>query len=263
MKQIAMKIKFPNLINLFIELNWKYFFYFVVLSFSSCVLAGPPFITDDPNPVSYQHENFYFFSTIDKVYNGQLITLPGFQFDYGIAPNLEITTIVPFVFQTNGENTLSSQGLGDINLGLKYALLLETINRPQLAFSPILIIPTGNANKGLGNGGSQLHLPLWVQKSWNDWISYGGGGYALNSAPNMSNSFFGGCVLQRQINDKLMLGGEIFSQSAISNNYHSYLLLSVGGSYNITPTISTLFSISHNVIGMEHLVGYLGLTMTI
>ena len=79
----------------------------------------------------------------------------------------------------------------------------------------------------------------------------------------MKNSFFGGWVLQRQINDKLMLGGELFSQDAVSIDTHPYLLLSLGGGYNITPAISTLFSIGHSLIGMKHLVGYFGITITV
>lgn len=231
--------------------------------FSPVVIGGPPFLTDDPNPVSYQHKNFYLFSILDRTPDGQLLALPGFQIDYGLAHNLEITTIVPFIFQTSNKNIPNAQGLGDIQLGMKYALLIEKNNQPQLAFAPIYVTPTGNANKGLGLGGSQVQIPLWIQKSWNEWTYYGGGGYLLNSAPTLHNTFFGGAVLQRQINEKLMLGTEVFMQGSVSDDTHSFILMSLGGSYNITPSISTLFSISHNIMGLEHVVAYLGITITV
>ena len=28
--------------------------------------GGPPFMTDDPEPVEYKHSEFYIFSTMDK-----------------------------------------------------------------------------------------------------------------------------------------------------------------------------------------------------
>ena len=37
-------------------------------------------------------------------------------------------------------------------------------------------IPTGSAARGLGVGKTWYKVPLWVQKSFGPWTTYGGGG---------------------------------------------------------------------------------------
>ena len=62
-------------------------------------------------------------------------------------------------------------------------------------------------------------LSVWVQKSFSEWTTYGGGGYWINQDDNLGDknySFFG-WLLQRKITDKLTLGGEIFHQT---NRHH-------------------------------------------
>jgi hypothetical protein len=45
---------------------------------------------------------------------------------------------------------------------------------------PVLEVPIGEENRGLGVGHWRGYLPLWVQKSFGDWTTYGGGGYWIN-----------------------------------------------------------------------------------
>src|SRR5947208_2934500 len=47
----------------------------------------------------------------------------------------------------------------------------------QVGTFPITILPTGAESRGLGAGHVRQFLPLWVQKSFGDWTTYGGGGY--------------------------------------------------------------------------------------
>ena len=37
-------------------------------------------------------------------------------------------------------------------------------------------LPTGSATKGLGVGKTWYKVPLWAQKSFGPWTTYGGGG---------------------------------------------------------------------------------------
>ena len=39
--------------------------------------------------------------------------------------------------------------------------------------------PTGNADRGLGVGATWYRLPVWMQKDWNHWTTYGGGGFQV------------------------------------------------------------------------------------
>jgi hypothetical protein len=50
------------------------------------VFAGPPFRTDDPQPVDFRHWEAYFFSTLDKTSDGRAIQFPAVEFNWGAAP---------------------------------------------------------------------------------------------------------------------------------------------------------------------------------
>jgi hypothetical protein len=175
----------------------------VVLSavFNSTAQAGPPFLTDDPEPVEYQHNEFYVFSILDATKGGATVQAPAFEYNYGIAPETQVHIIAPFTcFASNGNPT--EYGFGDIQLGIKYRFLKETDDWPQLGIYPMLMVPSGNADRGLGNGSAWAQLPLWAQKSWGKWTTYGGIGLAINPCSGHNNYLFGGWLLQRKLTEK-------------------------------------------------------------
>jgi hypothetical protein len=149
------------------------------------VWAGSPFRTDDPEAVEYKHGEFYIFSQQTLAGGGRTGTLPGFEFNYGIFENIQFHVIAPFAFNTpSGQGTTT--GYGDTELGVKWQLNEETETMPMIGVFPIFEIPTGNHDKGLGNGASQIFLPLWLQKKWGNFQTYGGGGYWINNGTDNS-----------------------------------------------------------------------------
>jgi len=74
---------------------------------------------------------------------------------------------------------------------------------------PFLEIPTGDESRGLGNGDAQVFLPLWLQKAWGPWQTYGGGGYWFNPGEGHQNFYFLGWQLQREMNKYLTIGAEL------------------------------------------------------
>ena len=157
-------------------------------------LAGPPFLTDDPEPVDYQHWETYVFATgIHGPGSAYSINGPAVEMNYGVLPDTQLHLIVPTTF-VGGGGVPSASGLGDTELGVKYRFRHETNGWPQIGVFPLVELPTGDSGRGLGNGRAWFRLPLWLQKSWGPWTSYGGGGAALNSAPGMRDYPFGGGV---------------------------------------------------------------------
>src|SRR6185312_13437673 len=53
------------------------------------VLAGPPFLTDDPAPVDYQHNEFYVFSILDHSGDETSTSGPAFEYNRGVIPNVQ------------------------------------------------------------------------------------------------------------------------------------------------------------------------------
>ena len=164
----------------------------------ACLRAGPPFLTDDPEPVDLGHWELYAFGSGDRAAGADAISGPAMEFNYGIAPNTQLHVIAPVAnLEASGAGWTS--GYGDTEVGVKYRFLEETPSRPQVGNFPLAELATGNSAKGLGKGRTWYLMPLWVQKSWGPWTSYGGGGIDLNSAPGQRNAAFAGWLVQRDL----------------------------------------------------------------
>lgn len=57
--------------------------------------AGPPFRTDDPEPVEYQHWEYYTFTTGTHVDGDTGGVAPAMEFNYGLIPNGQFHLVVP------------------------------------------------------------------------------------------------------------------------------------------------------------------------
>jgi hypothetical protein len=223
--------------------------------------AGPPFLTDDPEPVEVGHYEAYIFSTYDRVSDGTSLRAPALEFNFGAAPNLQLHVVVPWAWsQVSGGPRRS--GWGDAEVGLKFRFVQETESTPQVGIFPMVELPVGDAQRGLGNGRAWFSLPIWVQKSWGPWTTYGGGGWAINRAPGMRDHAFGGWLLQRALGEKLTLGGEVFAQGADTTEGRGTVVANAGGVLNFGPGFSLLFSAGRSVGGEGHTIAYLGLYWT-
>ncbi len=250
---MSFRSKIPKV---FIFINLFFLLFAPFLAF-----AGPPFLTDDPEPVEYKHQELYLFSTFDKTNNSRIVQGPAVEYNIGAAPNLQLHMDAPFTY-FSPKGSSSCHGFGDVELGMKYRFINETVYIPQIGIFPMFELATGDSDRGLGNGKTWYKLPLWLQKSWGPWTTYGGGGYALNNAVGMRNHGFAGWLLQYTFNKHLTLGGEIFSQQADIQNGEGFSLLNFGGYYNFTSKFSLLFSAGHTFTGERHAIGYLGLYWT-
>jgi hypothetical protein len=215
-------------------------------------IAGPPFRTDDPETVDYQHWEFYTFSTGTHVKGDTSGVGPAFEYNYGLIPNGQFHIVAPFAFDipSGGPNQF---GYGDTELGFKYRFIKEDEHglRPQVAVFPLVEVPTGSAHRGLGAGHVSVFLPVWIQKSFGDWTTYGGGGYWINQDDSIGdkNYWFAGWLVQRKITDKLTLGGEIFHQTADTAGGVDSSGFNIGGIYDLNKNNHLLFSIGR---GLQH-----------
>lgn len=156
-----------------------------------------------------------------------------------------------------------SFGYGDTLLGLKYRFLHESEDWPQAAFYPQMYLPTGNASQGLGTGQFQFLLPLWFQKSWGPWTTYGGGQYWMNPGPGNKNWTFVGWEIQRDLGPTLTLGGEIFYHSPDQVNETDGLGFNLGGYLHFDEINHIAFSAGRDILGNEYqFTGYLAYQWT-
>jgi hypothetical protein len=192
-------------------------FFLLALLSPAISLAGPPFLTDDPVPVDPGHweiNNYVAGSQAKGISAG---VAPGADANYGAAKDLQLHLLVPTaVEQINAAKP--QWGLGDLEIGAKYRFLPtgEKDWWPQVAFYPFLDFATGNVARGLGTGATHAFFPIWLQKDFGKWSTYGGGGYWVNPGAGNKNFWYVGWVTQYQLTEKLSLGGEVFHQTSSS-----------------------------------------------
>jgi hypothetical protein len=227
----------------------------------SAAWAGPPFVTDDPEPVEYHHGEFYISSQYANNKDGKVGTLPHFEFNYGIVPDVQLHLLVPLVFvHPNGEPTI--YGLGDTEFGVKYRFVQETETLPQVGIFPIMHIPTGDSDRGLGNAHVPWFLPIWVQKSSGPWTTYGGGGYWFNPGAGNKNFWQLGWLGQREITKVITLGAEIFYFGKDTDDGRDRTGFNIGGILNVSEDHHILFSAGSDIAGDNRFSAYLGYQWT-
>jgi len=215
----------------------------------SFAVRETPFINASVEPTEYHHWEFYLLGIGDKVSDGSFFEAPYVELDYGIFPNMEVHAAAALVHNvpskafTESTGATRTTGLGDIEIGFLYRFLEETDTRPQMGTYPNLELPTGSAKRNLGNGRFSGSIPLLFQKSWGQWTLYGGPWYTFNNAPEMKNYWSGGFVLQRILNERFLLGLELFASEKEEASSRSYTLLNIGAGYNITPRFAVVCSL--------------------
>jgi hypothetical protein len=225
-------------------------------------MAGPPFHTDDPEPVDYHHGEFYLASQIVSSNNALSGTAPHVEINYGLFHETQIHLIIPLSFNDPHSGNFA-YGPGDIELGLKYRFINETSSMPQIGVFPLIEIPTGSAAKLLGAGHAQIFIPLWVQKSWGSWTTYGGAGYLVNITPDPANSWFVGWETQHDLSEFITIGAEIFSTLIPSLSVENELAFNIGTIINFSDKRHLLFSIGRDIVGHNDLFLYAAYQLTI
>ncbi len=151
-----------------------------LFAFAQPSLAGPPFETDDPEPVDCHHLEV----DISQGRQGEpAATGPIWEVDYGPTKNVEVS-----VGGQSGERELASA----------IRFLPETRYTPEVGFLPSLTLKS--------NGETETFLPFWVQKSIKNWTIFGGGGVSREGE-------FTGITVMRNFRSGSSLGLEFYHES--------------------------------------------------
>lgn len=223
--------------------------------------AGPPFTTDDPEPVEYQHWEVYLASQVAHDKDGWSGTSPHLEVNYGVLPNVQLHLIAPVSFVAPSHEP-SRFGYGETELGVKYRFFEETDYFPQIGTFPLIEVPTGDRKRGLGNGHEQIFLPLWLQKSFEPWTTYGGAGYWINPGNENRNWWYVGWLLQRELTSGFTLGGEIFHETPSESSGKSDSKFNIGAIYDFSDFYHLLVSGGHTIQGPNEFQAYVALQLT-
>jgi hypothetical protein len=223
--------------------------------------AGPPYITDDPVPVEFQHWELYLASIFSKQPDAWTSTAPHIEVNYGVVPDVQLHTILPLTLYVPADGA-SSYGYGVTELGVKYRFVHESSWRSQLGVFPLLEVPPGLHDKNLGVQHLQAFLPLWLQKSEGLWTAYGGGGYWINPGTENRNWWFSGIVIQWQVLPNFAPCVELFHGTAQQAGQSPQNGFNLGLMWDLSDLQHIMFSAGPAFGGPNQLQGYFAYQLT-
>jgi hypothetical protein len=207
-------------------------------------IAGPPYVSDDPEPTEYRHFEIYTFSTGITTRSGGTTGESGIDFNYGAAPDLQLTATLPRGFdRPSGGGT--TWGPDNIELAAKYRFLHQDGFGLDVSVFPRVFIPSGS--NIIGDNRASLLLPIWIQKDWSGgWSAFGGGGCTVSEFRAVDSCQVGG-VLTYQLLPKLQIGAELFHQTADSSGTPASTSLGVGWRFDLNDNYHLLGYVSRGI----------------
>jgi len=210
--------------------------FWALLLGTSPALAGPPYLTDDPEPTDYKHFEIYNF-TNGTATRADTSGEAGIDINYGGAPNLQLTATIPAAYSLPDGDPMVG-GFGNVELAAKYRFLHQDSFGLDVSVFPRVFLPSPTRN--LGNPAASLLLPVWVQKDWNGgWSAFGGGGCVVSGRAAQDFCLTGG-VVTYQLLSKLQLGVELFHQTADHIGTLATSSIGIGARYDINDTYHLL-----------------------
>jgi hypothetical protein len=210
----------------------------------SAALGGPPFETDDPEPTPEGHFESYLFTAGTQAAGMFSGTSAGVEVNYGAFADTQVTLALPFDFESP-PGAGARFGLGDAALSVKYRFVEEDEDgwRPQIAVFPEIDLPLRSS---AGKNARQF-FPVWVQKSFGDWTTFGGGGYWNNPGAGNRDYWFTGWALLRKISPVFTAGVEIFHQTADTVDGTDATSVGVGAMYDLSEAFRLVGSFNTGV----------------
>jgi Putative MetA-pathway of phenol degradation len=221
--------------------------------------AGPPFVTDDPEPPPPGGWEINVPFIIERTPGKTEMDAPLFDLNYGL-PNIQLKLEVPIKIE-HEDNNGTAAGVGDMLLGVKWRFFNDEQWQLQVGMYPQLLLPTGDDSHGLGEGRVAFVLPLVAQKSWDKWTLYENVGFWWRTAAQTRNYVYAGIVLERELNDRLTFGVELFGNSPKERGANSVFAFNIGGTWKLSRHLNLLFTGGRDIVGDTSAMGYIGLQL--
>jgi hypothetical protein len=219
-----------------------------------------PFYTDNADVTDEGTLHFEIFNEFDGLQSAQYPDLrqntANFKVNYGLPHRLELDFDIPWldIYRTAG--TLSSNGNGDADMGIKWNFHKSTkpLSVPDLSSSLYIEFPTGDEKQELGSGLIDYWLNSIAQEPFSD-KTRANANFGFLFAGNTSTGvigtentrghvYTGGLSLTHDFNPKLSLGAEAYG--AIADNHSlgkDQLQGLAGGWYQLTKTTAFTFAL--------------------
>lgn len=215
--------------------------------------AGPPFFTDDPEPVAFRHYEIYAGAEYERDLDETSGSLPFVEVNFGAAPNLQLSADVPVVY-TRASTEPIAYAVTSAEFGAKYRFVPEDAGRPQISIYPQVVFGSQGPN---GRSTPQYFLPLWAQKSYGPWTIFGGGGRWFNTTLPNRDFWFSGLCVQHDLPGGAIVGAEIYHSTPETIDTSDRTAVGVGFIAPVGGLHAILGSFGRGIHGDNVFAGYL------
>jgi hypothetical protein len=203
-----------------------------IVGLASPVSAGPPFLTDDPDPTPVGHYEIFVFATgVDGDFDAET----GIDFNYGAARDVQLSATVPITFEREDSGQLRS-GFGNIGLGAKILVAHQETFGLNIAVYPTLELP---AMSDVGEDHAAFFLPVWIGRHGENWSAFGGGGCALNRGGDSKDFCVAGLAVTRDFG-AFEIGAELFHQTPDARDAAAATVAGLGLTYDVSEHLHVL-----------------------
>ena len=202
----------------------------------SVPVHGGGFQSDDATTTPLDHFEIDIANLYSHLKGETSGAVTSLEVDYGATKDLELHFYAPLAFDRKSGATGTRYGYGDTELGFKYRFVDQGSDgwRPAIATFPLIELPTGSKQRGLGAGYAQAFLPIWLEWDFGSWTVFGGPDYAVNPGTGNKNYWEVSLAVGYKVSDRLWLGSEIFQQTAVGYGKKPSTGFNIGGTYDFT-----------------------------
>ena len=175
------------------------------------LLAGPPLVTDDPDTPGANGYEVNWSTIVTKTRTDLTVSAPYLDMNYGSAENNQFKLELPLVNFVSPEIGEPTAGIGDTLVGYKLRFLDEKEAGFNASTYPQLLVPTGNSKLDIGQGLTNLFLPVELSKHFFDkkLYVYGEAGQSISFSGSRFNYSYLGIAAEWEVNKKFTLMGEV------------------------------------------------------
>jgi len=184
----------------------------LLLTATASLYAPPPLVTGDVPTADRERFELYTGVRYQESESGKPSwQIPFTEFVYGLTERQELTLETAYVSENH------EHGFSDLVVGTKYQFLIESTNRPGIAGSFELKLPTASQSKGLGDGEFDYDIRLRAQKTFAWFTAIGNAGYTFLTDPEFGgvettkdNVWFLSFAQEYQVAENTKLLSEIY-----------------------------------------------------
>lgn len=224
--------------------------------------GGPPLLTDDPGTPGDGVWEVNVALTVEKLSDATLWEAPLLDGNYGVGEHVQLKVEFPWLV-LDEEGRSARSGLGNTTIGVKWRFLdeeksgLSVSTYPQVEFNN----PTSSDRRGLVETGTELFLPLEVQKDLGPFEVNAEVGFATREGGE--DEWVWGIAFGREIAEGLELLAELHGGSD-PRLHHGEVVYNVGFRWYFAERMTLLFSAGRRLLpdpDEPALIGYLGIQL--